>query len=84
MSRIRSREEKQATTGNAPSSFSTGETPNCARCLTREQAAAPTTYRQPDAPYNPKDPHVRKTGLARWTIDGTLGAGIMGSQELTP
>jgi hypothetical protein len=53
MSRIRSREQKPATTGSAPSSFSTDTTPNCASRLTHRKAAAPQTRSQPAAPHNP-------------------------------
>jgi hypothetical protein len=44
------------------SSFSTDNDPNCASCLTAQQAAALGTYDQPAASQNPKYWHVRNTG----------------------
>jgi len=52
-SRIFSREQKPATTGNAPSSFSTDNAPNFASCLTAQQAAASTARSQPATPHKP-------------------------------
>jgi hypothetical protein len=62
--RICNREQYSATTGNAPSSFSTDGIPNCACCLTRQNPAADRTAGQPATPKKPDDPQDAEYGTS--------------------